>query len=523
MTYKKTKFSNFLWFVFMCITGVMLSNYTMLLINKQINTVSQAFIIGIVLVFLALAAGLFFLFKKVVSPALSKSKINENKAVIIEIIAVMVILAAGIVSRIYLYTLASPDKLVQTNFYQMAIVRRGSGIEPMVHGASYLYVQLLSLFFSFLGNKIMAAVWMQIVIQMLTILLAYFAVRKLLGSLSACIMMFILSVSDLYSSQILVMDPQSLFFLLYIIGLFITGTYVKAYCLKHLSNSGKIWGAVITGAVIGILTYLDLISITLFIILYGLITGEYVTDIYTDDIYGAHDLYVEEKRRRTVSVLLFILSIAAFVFALTGAFVIDSFASSYSIENIYHAWVNIYTKQPWFETMDYQNSFSLIGRIIQAFLAALLIFTYWNGKETQNSIPWICIMIILAPVPLSGVGVLRYQVFYIFVWGVLAGLGLQNCIDIKELPEIEASAAGPVPVSTQPASTTTAQPASTSALSAPQAVSAPSSAENKPRFLENPLPLPKKHEKKELEYQYYVPEHKMKYDIVVSENDDFDI
>ena len=45
----------------------------------------------------------------------------------------------------------------------------------------------------------------------------------------------------------------------------------------------------------------------------------------------------------------------------------------------------------------------------------------------------------------------------------------------------------------------------------------------KPRFFENPLPLPKKHVKKEMDYQYQVDEKDMKYDIEVPENDDFDI
>lgn len=44
-----------------------------------------------------------------------------------------------------------------------------------------------------------------------------------------------------------------------------------------------------------------------------------------------------------------------------------------------------------------------------------------------------------------------------------------------------------------------------------------------PRFIENPLPLPKKHEKREMDYQYEVAEDKMNYDREIKENDDFDI
>lgn len=44
-----------------------------------------------------------------------------------------------------------------------------------------------------------------------------------------------------------------------------------------------------------------------------------------------------------------------------------------------------------------------------------------------------------------------------------------------------------------------------------------------PRYIENPLPLPKKHVAREMDYQYDVADKDMKYDLFVSDNDDFDI
>lgn len=43
------------------------------------------------------------------------------------------------------------------------------------------------------------------------------------------------------------------------------------------------------------------------------------------------------------------------------------------------------------------------------------------------------------------------------------------------------------------------------------------------QFIENPLPLPKKHVRKEMDYQYEVSQDKMNYDVIVGDNDDFDI
>lgn len=46
---------------------------------------------------------------------------------------------------------------------------------------------------------------------------------------------------------------------------------------------------------------------------------------------------------------------------------------------------------------------------------------------------------------------------------------------------------------------------------------------SKPRFIENPLPVPKKHVKKNIEYAFEPSSDQMEYDIVIDETDDFDI
>lgn len=43
------------------------------------------------------------------------------------------------------------------------------------------------------------------------------------------------------------------------------------------------------------------------------------------------------------------------------------------------------------------------------------------------------------------------------------------------------------------------------------------------QFIKNPLPIPKKHIKKEMDYDLDVPEYRMNYDLVVSDDDDFDL
>ena len=56
-----------------------------------------------------------------------------------------------------------------------------------------------------------------------------------------------------------------------------------------------------------------------------------------------------------------------------------------------------------------------------------------------------------------------------------------------------------------------------------ESVKADAEYRNKIRFIENPLPLPKKHVKKTMDYRFEPEEEGMKYDIETAENDDFDL
>lgn len=48
-------------------------------------------------------------------------------------------------------------------------------------------------------------------------------------------------------------------------------------------------------------------------------------------------------------------------------------------------------------------------------------------------------------------------------------------------------------------------------------------AEEPIKYIENPLPLPKKHVRREMDYDYQVADNKMKFDIEISDEDEFDI
>ncbi|MCM1426790.1 MAG: hypothetical protein NC118_09320, partial [Eubacterium sp.] len=184
-----------------------------------------------------------------------------------------------------------------------------------------------------------------------------------------------------------------------------------------------------------------------------------------------------------------------------GMLAIDASYSGGRIIQAMEAWLSLYQNQLGADYIFYQTNRSLIECFVLVVFAAFLVMSFWNRKKEQNASFWICLMFVLALTPLTAAGYLSYQVFAIFIWSVLAGIGVQQSFVWEEKQMVKTT------------STSEAQLKSAAA----------EAEEQKPRFIENPLPLPKKHEKRTMDYQYDITEDKMDFDIEVKENDDFDV
>lgn len=507
MTYKKTWLSYLLWAAYTCLTGVMLADYAVLFWQKEINGIIDQGTVVFVLFVFVMVPGIYFLIRKIFGKIRGKYDISSHTKSLWEIFIVLSLFCVGLLYRVSLY-LKNIASLTENTYYQLATVKAEDIAEPMVHGASYLYTMCLSFVLSFLGNKIMAAVWLQILFHMITLLLAFFTVKRLAGRIPACITMFVLAVSSVYAGKILEMTPESLFFVLYLVGMFIVGGYVKNNCGNHGKRSSAVSGALLSGCVIGFLTYLDAVSLTLLILLFGLVTGR-------------RQGKMAKGRNIVFSLLLILTAVAAGGLTFIGMLAVNAYNYYEEIGTIAEALAVFYRTHFMTDYMFYQTEYSVVECFIIVMLAAFLIMGFWNRRKVQNASPWIVLMILLAPTPLTAKGVLPCQVYSIFIWGVLAGIGVQQSFvwekaAMKEQHTEDESAF----IKEQALETISVPVAEPPAESAPAPRDVPA---EKPRFLENPLPLPKKHEKRTMDYQYEVAEEQMKFDFEVSETDDFDI
>lgn len=524
MAYKKTWLSYVIWAVFTCITGVMLANYTILFWTKEIDSKVGFGTVALVLGVFAIVVGVYLLLRKAILPMIQKFSTNEKITGLLEGIVVVIAFGGGLAYRIYLCMQTGTETIAETMYYHQAMVKAGEMVEPMIHGASYLYTLCLSLVLSFLGNKVIAGVWFQIVLQMVTLVLAYCVVRKMVGRVAACVAMIMLAVSSVYVNQIFVLTPENFYFVLYLLGMLVVGSFVRGYTNNRYNKAVAVISAIFAGIVIGCLMYLDAIAVSIVILLAGILSG--VRRLKEGETFP----------KISFSILIFGVSIIAACLSLLIMFVIDAGLSNGTFLAVAEAWISLYRAYLPMGYILYQTEFSIIECLIQVMFAALLIMSFWNHSKEQNCTPFICFMLLLAPTPLAIVGVLSYQVFSIFIWSVLAGIGLQQCFVVEGVQKVTAET-----IETEEAAETVeatetvevSEPAEGAAEEAVETAEAPSEEVQeqpvqpelpaKPRFIENPLPLPKKHEKKEMDYQYEVTEDKMKFDVEIKENDDFDI
>ncbi len=485
MTYRKTWFSYVLWVLYagLCVTMLAFAGFT--LWERYIPApLAQA---GVFLIF-PLLLGIYALLRVISRKIRTKYTIQEHTLAMLEAFTAAFCFVFGTLYRLHAVLLSNDSMLgnMESEYFERALVKAGEEITPLVHGIGYLYVACLSAVMSFLGNKIASALFLQAFIQIVSLVLCYLVVRKAAGRLPACVTLMYMAFSGAYVSRIGVIDPECLFFLLYLLGMYLTVRFVKDYC-RHVYGKGFcVWIFVLLGIVLGIFIYLDVRFITLLFLLAGIFTGKKEQDESLPAVAARQNVF------------LFLVTVCSCVAAFFASFGVDAIGYGTEYMTELSAWENFYLSRFSGSILACMEQFMLDFPINILLIAAasFLVFEFKRSKKEQNYMLWVLLCVCTVPTPMTGYGVLPYGTVALFIWCVLAGLGLQNCImggnDLVMQAKIEEiNAAAPV--------------------------------EEKSRFIENPLPLPKKHVKREMDYEYKVAPEDMKFDIEVDEKDDFDL
>jgi len=400
MSWKKNVFSCLMWAVYLLIVGTAMI-FTSRVICDSFG-MAEYFDVIIPAVYLLFTGILVFGLHRM-SVRLQVSPHGAGKGLAwMEGMLVLVLLAAGLflrVTQLQSESFAMPE---ESAYLKLAYLSGdGQKIPLFSHGAVYLYIRALRLCFMLLGNKASAAVWLQITMQMLGVLLFHLAVRKMAGRIPAVMMTAFFMLSPYMVEKSLVPSPEMLYLLAFAsVFLFISQG------VRYVSGFG-FWLA--AGVLTAVLSYLDVAGILLLPLVLGVIFMK------------------RQETERKIAVGLcgclagFLSGAAVCVFA-------DAAGSGKPVSGIIRAWAELYRWE------ELQLSVTLSGFGIVWMITLLLcfmawgIFGFWCGKGEDRFTVWFFCLCVTVLSQCLGIFTEEMSGFiYIFLFStILAGLGIRE-------------------------------------------------------------------------------------------------
>lgn len=510
MSYRKNAVSYGIWALYLMSMGIVFSFMGMVVGHQNEGIPYTA------LTILLLAAGALFLVYYLIKKCGSRlGKSVSGRAVLTEGIAVAAFLAVGMVLRLAMMKGAGEEAA----YYEVAKVTEGGMRVRLVQGSVYYYLCLLNLLFHLVGNKWTAGIVLQIILQTLGIVTAYFAVRCLTGRGPALVSLSFLTLAPGSVKEGITYSPKMLYFCIYVLILLAIALYLRQS--DRPEGKALTWMlSPVCGALIAFAGYMDIVGFTLAIPLLGL-------------------LVLKRERRDT---LLWMAQFALSMLAMAGMFcalvLLDSSMSGSTFERVLGAWGVTYGPKG----ADYSFFFQEGGyeTILLLLMMALGIFTFMRRKNEEKFSSWVMMVLSIALMRVLGVVTPNmngsFQMF--FAMTGLAGVAfcelfvrdggaVRESVDAGETAAEElnkqedAASEEPRPREDKAENGTVGS----SVLTAEEKKSMTEKKQDETKqvqLIENPLPLPKKHVKKVMDYPITPDASQMHYDIEVDPSDNFD-
>ena len=182
---------------------------------------------------------------------------------------------------------------------------------------------------------------------------------------------------------------------------------------------------------------------------------------------------------------------------------LDAILSGKTFWGIWNAWRALYLPKGYNYSILSLDGKESIAFFVLSMALVLGIFSFWYRKGYEKMSPWIlfgCSVVLLEFLGITTPEMNALNLIYLAIVA-LAGVAVTECFyqDIP-LQMIENETVEQEQVEPEKSMETT-----------------------KTKFIENPLPLPKKRARKTMNFQFQPEESQMKYDVEIDEKDDFDI
>ena len=398
--------------------------------------------------------------------------------------------SAGFALRVHLLPYAGEDAA----YFEAAKVTSQGGITvSSVQGSVYYYCMLLHGLLRIFGNHWNVGIWLQICLQTIFSLFMYFGIRRMTGRFTAILTLLFISFAPISATAGITYSPQMLYLCIFALAFLLLADYM---CRSVQSrNVVGMWVyTVILGLVIGFVCYVDVTGVLLLLPLFciGMITGP------------------------VGRALLSFLRVAVVWLAAAGSFAImillDAVFSGSQFVRVLNAWFVTYsTIDLNLRILTEEKQMELLLLLILVFIG---VFSFWRRKKEEVFTPYVLLVIGMCALYLTGVTVENMNGSYLLyvLLAALAGVAVSELFyrEKRKAASEETKEAEPVNESKE-------EKMEIIDLEKNERTTT----ENKK--IENPLPVPKKKERKGMDYAFIPKPSEMTYDIRVSDSDDYDI
>ncbi len=432
MLFRRKLITNFIWIIAMIAIIVMGAQYAFLygidflfagdnnylaqLVSISYTALDVGLLVWIV-VFLGICVIVFLIGRALSRLLHDHVEIRESVAGLIRILLTCALFIGAIIYRGVLLISSGVLLLSDSTYYDAAVGLFTGGTplgELAVHGASFAYVMILTFVMQFLGDRVVAVVMLQIVIQILTIMLTFSAFKRLVNYCTGFMAAIVLTVSPLYTSRIYTSNPGCFVALLVIFVIWLISIMMKI----HGGVFKSVFGLVI-GLISGYLIYMDVLcALALIVWFFALM----------------YEIGNEESEKYLPAYLLFVLGAvisAVLSICLDGGFDPDG------IDIAYRTWIKVTSAHivPEYALIDpAQGVLCLIQCMIMIGVGAMTIMGTLGRSHIEYEMPWI-MMLVCALTPMTKLGYLQDSTVSFIMYSMLAGAGISAMLHVDDEEE----------------------------------------------------------------------------------------
>lgn len=292
-----------------------------------------------------------------------------------------------------------------SSFFHMASIQNSGAVSYLSHGASNIYTQLLSGLFMLFGNRASAAICLQILFQLCTIMVLFYVARALFGKAAGYVAMLAATVMPHFVASVTEMNPDNFMTFLYSCSFGVLVFIMEQ--MKSSKKKNKINTYVMTtclGVLCGILCYLDITGI-------GFLASCFIA------------LLVVDKSKKNLGPIKYLLLLAGCIASILVVFFLKALVDNMTVLNAFQDYFRIYIEDAVMNHQIITPGYGNISPIFVLMLSSLWIVGFWN-MEKVNVIPVVWFTLAVVAVYALGYSQISYDSLMTVMWCLLAGNGV---------------------------------------------------------------------------------------------------